>query len=78
MYAMDSWLEQLDEEVGPYVKPLLDIVYLALDNPGARPQAERVCDTVYTVFFKSLSLNSCVFFNPSAGAGAEHLTHFDP
>lgn len=41
MYAMDSWLEQLEEEVGPYVKPLLDIVYLALDSESARPQVRR-------------------------------------
>lgn len=35
MYAMDAWLEDLEEEVGMYVKPLLDIVLLALDN-GAK------------------------------------------
>jgi len=41
MYAMDSWLEQLEEEVGPYVKPLLDIVYLALDT-DTRPQVREM------------------------------------
>ena len=32
MYAMDSWLEEVQDEVGAYVKPLLDIVFLAIDN----------------------------------------------
>ena len=35
MYAMDSWLEQLDDEVAPYVEPLLQISYIALDSPDA-------------------------------------------
>ena len=40
MYAMDSWLEQLDDEVArACAEPLLRISYIALDSPDARPQA---------------------------------------
>ena len=42
MYAMDSWLEQLDDEVAPYVEPLLQISYIALDSPDARPQVKEM------------------------------------
>ena len=42
MYAMNNWLEQLEEEVGPYVKPLLDIVFLTLDNPESRPAVREM------------------------------------
>ena len=39
---MDSWLEQLDDEVAPYVEPLLQISYIALDSPDARPQVKEM------------------------------------
>ena len=42
MYAMDSWLETLEDEVGPYVEPLLRIVFMALDSPDARPQVREM------------------------------------
>jgi len=41
MYAMDSWLEDLDGEVEEYVKPLLDIVFMAIDG-GAKPHVREM------------------------------------
>ena len=59
MYAMDSWLEQLDDEVAPYVEPLLQISYIALDSPDARPQV------------KEMLLSACASAAAAAG-GAMH------
>lgn len=59
MYAMDSWLEQLDDEVAPYVEPLLRISYIALDSPDARPQV------------KEMLLSACASAAAAAG-GAMH------
>ena len=41
MYAMDSWLEEVHDEVGVYVKPLLDIVFMAIDN-GAKQHVREM------------------------------------
>jgi hypothetical protein len=44
MYAMDAWLEQLDDSnVAPYVQPLLEIVFTALDRAATtRPQVREM------------------------------------
>ena len=42
MYAMDAWLEDVQDEVGVYVKPLLDIVFLALDSGAKRHVREML------------------------------------
>jgi len=41
MYAMDAWLEDLQGEVEEYVKPLLDIVFLAIDS-DAKPHVREM------------------------------------
>ena len=41
MYAMDAWLEDLEGEVEEYVKPLLDIVFLAIDS-DAKPHVREM------------------------------------
>ena len=42
MYAMDAWLEDFHDEEGIYIKPLLDIVFLALDNGAKRHVREML------------------------------------
>ena len=42
MYAMDAWLEDFHDEEGIYIKPLLDIVFLALDNGTKRHVREML------------------------------------